>query len=77
MSFETFFGLFVSILNDKFAGLKEEVESHGAVLLVLSLAKGFTFLYQLVNDFFWRLGFFKLRLFLRFLLSYHNFAEAL
>ena len=74
---KTILGLLVGILDHNFAGLKEEVEGHGAVLFVLGLSEEFTFLNKRVNDVLGGLGAVELGLLLRFFLGDDKLAEGL
>ena len=64
VNFETFLCLKVGVLDDKLACLKEVIEGHGAILLVLGITKLLAFLGKLLDDLFGWLGFLKFSLFL-------------
>ena len=74
---KTILGLVNGILDHDFAGLKEVIERHSSVLLVLWLSKGLTLLNKSINDFLWWHSSIELSLLFRFLLSNNNLSEAL
>lgn len=74
---KTFSGLSDHILGDEFVSLKEVVEGHGAILLVLRLTKLLTLLDQFVDELSRRLRTLKLSLLFRLLLSDDEAAEGL
>ena len=77
MLLKTGCGLIVSVPNDDFARLKEVVEGHGAVLLVLGVTELLALCNKGVDDLLGWLGLLKFRLFFRFFLRNDDFAEAL
>ena len=74
---KTFSGLSDHILGDEFVGLKEIVEGHGAILLVLRLTKSLALLDHLVDELSRGLRTLKLSLLFRLLLSDDEAAEGL
>jgi len=77
VGFETILGLEECVFDDKLASLKEIVECHGTVLLVLCFTKLLAFSNEFVNDFLGWLCLLKFRLFFGFFLRNYNLTEAL
>ena len=74
---ETFSGLLMGVLDDDLASLKEVIEGHGAILLVLGLSKKLTFSDEAGDDTCGRLGALELGLLLRLLLGDDESTETL